>query len=145
MDNALRSRWMFRLLFVVQTIGVVMIYWNALPLYRDIRADKNVQIIVERSPAWALVAIAIVQIAYWSRFMLRPAVSPISNPLLGHVIMFVARMGFTFATAVFSFAFVAQDVHLPLDAAIVTIGALFSIFCYTQELDFLGRTARHTH
>jgi len=89
----------------------------------------------------ALVAIVLIQGGYWT---LHPIVTPLprfTNALLENLILFVARMGFVFAGSVFGFVFIVQkpEFQIPASRHVLALVALFSLYCYVQELERLGR------
>jgi hypothetical protein len=61
--------------------------------------------------------------------------------VLGHVVLFVAQFGFIFVGSVFTLVFFLPDqgFSIPFGRYIVTILGMFSLFCYTFELDRFGR------
>jgi hypothetical protein len=81
------------------------------------------------------------QLGYWVSFQRRPPLPGLVQPVLGHVILCLARFGFVFASAVFGFVFLIPrpGFSLPLSRYVVTIAALFAVYCYTLELERLGR------
>jgi hypothetical protein len=50
-------------------------------------------------------------------------------------------MSFVFATSIFGFAFITKEsgFSIPGFRSIVAIAALFSLFCYTRELERVGK------
>ena len=80
--------------------------------------------------------------APWISHRINPPLPQYINALIGNVILFLARMSFVFATSVFGFVFITQKsgFHIPAFQYIVTLGGLFSLYCYVQELERLGRT-----
>ena len=64
-----------------------------------------------------------------------------SDRLLGHAILFLARMIYVLPTSIFGFVFIAQrpEFEIPLYQCLVILLALFSLFCYVRELERLGR------
>jgi hypothetical protein len=87
-----RGRWGYFALFGMQTIGAVVLIWTALLVYREVLADP-----VSHEPhRWAIVgslsSIALMQIAYWVSYRVRPPLPQLQSALLGHVILFLARM-----------------------------------------------------
>jgi hypothetical protein len=63
------------------------------------------------------------------------------NPLLGHLILFLSRLNFIFAAAVFSAVYLVRfnELDISLWGFVYLSTVLFSIFCYTLELERLGR------
>lgn len=92
-----------------------------------------------------LVAFLVGQAAYWVRLMsVRIPVS--RHVVLGHVVSFLGKLGFIFGGALFSLAFLRHvpalaPEHYTLGLVIkggVMVASIFSLFCYTLELERLG-------
>ncbi len=128
-------------LFGVQTIGAVILFWNGVPLFQEILADPAGHEAQPEHLIWALSSILLMQAGYWISDRDRPLLPHFTNAPLGHITLFVARMSFVFPTSVFGFMFIAQrpGFHIPVFRYVVTIAGLFSLFCYTRELERLGR------
>jgi hypothetical protein len=138
------GRWRYFALFGMQTIGIVSLYWKGIPIYRQALADPGSH---EVQPlVWLLSSIALIQVGYWVAHQVRPALPQFTNVLLGHVILFLARMGFVLATSVFGFVFIAQqpEFQIPAFRYVVILFGLFSVYCYQQELERLGRALLST-
>jgi hypothetical protein len=136
------GRWRFTVLFGMQTIGAVILFWNAVPLYQQTLADPASHEAGTEHLTWALSSIALMQIGYWLSHRTRPPLPQFTNALLGHVLLFLTRMSFVFATSVFGFLFITQKpgFHIPAFRYIVTLLGLFALYCYVLELERLGRT-----
>ena len=80
------------------------------------------------------------QISYWVSYRVRPPMPQLQNALLGHVILFLARMTYVLPIAIFGFVFVAQrpEFDIPVFRCFVLLLGLFSLFCYVRELERLG-------
>ena len=135
-----RGRWSYFALFGIQTIGAVVLCWTGLLLYRQVLADPS-----HEPEAWPIVgslsSIALMQIAYWVSYRVRPPLPQLQNALLGHAILFLARMVYVLPTAVFGFVFVAQrpEFQIPVFRCLILLLGLFALFCYVRELERLGR------
>src|SRR4029077_1182338 len=140
MKDRVGGCWLYPLLLIIETIGAAILCWKGIPLYRMVVADPTSFETRERIWIWSLIAIALVQIGYWLRYRIRPALPQLHNVLLGHIVLFVSRVSFVVATCVFSFVFIAYKLEGQMDAAryILTVVGLFSLFCYTFELQRLG-------
>jgi len=91
---------------------------------------------------WLLPAIALIQIAYWIRYYLKPREPQVVNVFFGHVLQFLARLIFILATSLFYFLFIArrpEDLNMPEVGILGTLALLFSLFCYTLEVERLGK------
>ena len=91
--------WSYFVLFGMQTIGAVVLFWTGLFLYRQVLEDPS-----HEPELWPIVgslsSIALMQIAYWVSYRVRPPLPQFQNALLGHVILFPARMVYVLPTAV---------------------------------------------
>ena len=138
--RSVRGRRSYFALFGMQTIGAVVLFWTGLLLYRQALADPS-----HEPELWPIVgslsSIALMQISYWVSYRVRPPMPQLQNALLGHVILFLARMIYVLPTAIFGFVFVAQrpEFDIPVFRCFVLLLGLFSLFCYVRELERLGR------
>jgi hypothetical protein len=103
-----RCRWGYFALFGIQTIGAAFLYWTALLLYRQVIADPSSHEAHPWTLVWTLSSIALMQTAYWVCYHADPPLPQFNNALIGHAILFLARMSFVLSTSVFGFVFVAQ-------------------------------------
>lgn len=135
------ARWRYPLLLSVQTIGAVILFWNAVPHYRRILADPTAHEARPGTLVWAFAAIAMIQTGYWIRYRVRPRMPQLTNAFVGHVVRFLGRMLFVLATSLFGFVFIKQGpgFHMPVFRYLVFMLGLFSLFCYTEELGRLGK------
>jgi hypothetical protein len=133
------SRYFF--LFVMQTIGAAILFWYAVPLFRQVLLDPGGHVARPENLVWSLSAITLMQAGYWTRHRLRPPLPQLRNALVGYIVLFVARMSFVLATAVFGFVFIVRRPEFQISASryFAVIIGLFALFCYTQELEQLGR------
>jgi hypothetical protein len=121
-----RGRWSYFALFGMQAIGAAVLFWTGLHLYRQVLADPS------REPElWPIVgslsSIALMQIAYWVSYRVRPPLPQFQNALLGHVVLFLAPMVYVLPTAIFGFVFVAQrpEFEIPVFRCLVLLLGLF--------------------
>jgi hypothetical protein len=122
-------------LFGLQTIGAVIILWNEVSHYRQaIPATPQAR---PETLIRSLSAIAMIQTGYWISYRAQPPPPQITNALIGHVLSFIGRVGFVFACVVLGFVFVTQnpEFHLAVFPYIVILAALFSLYCYLQEME----------
>jgi hypothetical protein len=92
----------------VQTIGVAIFVWNAVPHYREILADPSSLDPRPETLVWSLSAIALIQVGYWIRYRIRPPLPQFANVLFGHILLFPDRMGFVLAISIFGFVFITK-------------------------------------
>jgi hypothetical protein len=134
------SRYFF--LFAMQTIGAAILFWFAVPLFRQVLLDPGGHIARPENFVWSLSAITLMQAGYWLRHRLRLSLPQLfCNALVGYIVLFVARMSFVLATSVFGFVFIVRrpEFQIPTSRYFAVIIGLFALFCYTQELERLGR------
>jgi hypothetical protein len=134
------SRYFF--LFAMQTIGAAILFWYAVPLFRQVLLDPGGHVARTENLIWSLSAITLMQVGYWIRHRLRlPLPRLLRNALVGYAVLFVARMSFVLATAVFGFVFIVRrpEFQIPTSRYFIVIIGLFALFCYTQELEQLGK------
>ena len=129
-------------LFAMQTIGAAILFWYTVPLFRQVLLDPGSHVPRTENLVWSLSAITLMQAGYWIGRRLRPPLLRVRNTFVGHIILFVARMSFVLGTSVFGFVFIVRrsELYIPTSRYIVLIMGLFALFCYTQELEQLGRT-----
>lgn len=136
-----RSR-LYLLLLTVQSAGAAIVYWYTLPLYRQtVAAPLEFEPRPLERTAYSLAAVVLIQVPYWIGYRLRPPLPRLVNAPLGHALLFLARLNFLLAASIYSFVFVLgkmAHVHLPGTRIAVLVALLFSLFCYTLELERLG-------
>ena len=128
-------------LFGMQTIGAAILFWYAVPLFRQVLLDPGGHVARPENLVWSLSAITLMQAGYWIRHRLRPPLPQLRNALVGYILLFVARMSFVLATSIFGFVFIVRrpEFQIPTSRYFIVIIVLFALFCYTQELEPLGR------
>ena len=128
-------------LFTVQTIGAAILFWFTIPLFRQAILDPGSHVPRPENLVWSLSAITLMQAAFWIQHRLRPPLPQLRNAVVGYIVLFVARMSFVLATSVFGFVFIVRrpELFVPTSRYFVLIIGLFALFCYTQELEHLGR------
>ena len=127
--------------FAVQTIGATILFWYAVPLFRQALLNPVGHIPRLENLVWSLSAITLMQAGFWERRRLRSPLPQLRNALVSYIVLFVARMSFVLATSIFGFAFIVRrpELFVPTSRYFVLIVGLFALFCYTQELEQLGR------
>lgn len=119
-----------------------MILRYSLPLYRRAVADPSAHQASVEILIWGLAAVVLMQVGFWIRHRLQPPLPRFQNALIGYLILFMGRMAFLLATAIFAFVFITQrpEFHLPVSRYLLTLAGLFSLFCYTQEVERLAKS-----
>jgi hypothetical protein len=132
---------LYLILFLGQTIGNATILSHLIPVFRQLVTSG----LHEKTPSeilvFAALGVIIIQVCYWldQHWFATLRLSP--NPFLGHLILFLSRLNFIFAAAVFSAVYLVRinELEISLWGFVFLSTVLFSIFCYTLELERLGR------
>ena len=134
--------WLYTALLSVQTVGVALILWEGVPLYRLIVKEPGPQHLDKQTIAWVTIAITVIQFSYWSEVRLVPKIKLRQNVFLSHVVLFFARISFVFGTALFSIIVFLRlpDITVSVPRLSLLIVTMFSMFCYTLELEKLDRS-----
>jgi hypothetical protein len=91
--------------------------------------------------------LSVMQISYWYRLLRIPVPFQRSNVILHHVFLFLGRLSFIFGSALFSVVVFRHlpeldreaDIFLMLLRGIMLVGALFTLFCASLEVERLGQ------
>lgn len=133
------SRWRYSLLFGLQTIGAVQLILGVIPDFKLVLTDPSLFEARTGILVWSLWSIVLIQAGHWLSYRIPPPFT-IRQGLLSDVVIFLGRMAFVFATAVFTLVFMETPRgHMPVFWYVVTILGLFSLYCYGEELERLGK------
>jgi hypothetical protein len=136
-------------LLSAQTVAATWLFWFVVPIFRQVAADvsavHDLTVVEEVAIIGGVVAL---QGLYWTRLYFLRVSTRIRSVFLGHVVRFASRVSFFFGGAFFSTIFFR---HIPeLDAlppiveglarVLLVMAVLFSLFCYSLELDRFGVT-----
>jgi hypothetical protein len=130
------------LLLAVESIGALIILWRGGPAYRRIFFGG---VSASGPPAdlvlWMLAASALIQGGYWVNRALEPKLSFRSHVILGHIALFVGRLNFIIVSGLFATVFFLRFETVTFSAlGLITFSIVsFSVFCYTRELERLGK------
>lgn len=140
------AAWIYPLLLAGQSTGAVMVLANGVPIYRRIVGDSSRLAPHPGILWWAVAAVVLIQVSYWLRVRLKPSLPPGGYPIFGHLAQFAARLSFVFASSTFSVVFVARfdQLSLPPHRIAMVLLLLFSMFCWTLELERLARALNGT-
>jgi len=131
--------WWRRVLLVMELCGATIILWHGVPIYRELLAGNfnGAQPLVK---LWATGATASIQIGYWLRYLHHASLSPPRQVLIGHVLMFMARLNLIFTGGVFSAVFFVRfdQVRFSLSGTGLLFMILFSMFCLTLDVECIG-------
>jgi len=147
-NSTIRRPTTYMLLLGVQTGASGVLFLVVFPLFQQIVLRSGQPQSLESSTAIsALAAALLVQACYWVRYCYVPIWVPSRSALVGHLLMFASRVSFFFGGALFSaifFRHVPQlDALPPLEQSLMkgcgVLLLLFTVFCYSLELERLGR------
>lgn len=146
---ASRSAAVYVALLLVQTVAASALFWIIFPLFQKLVTQSGQPQQLETFVMVGVGAAAIVmQLCYWTRYWYVAVWGPFHSSVVGHILVFASRASFFFGGALFSAIFFR---HVPqLDAlpplgqsiakALGVLAVLFALFCYSLELERLGRT-----
>jgi len=148
MGQALRGAAAYFGLLAFQTAAASCLLWVSLPIFRRLISRLGESQELEPLRLATIVgSVVVLQSCYWVRLQRIPIYVPFYNVLIGHLLLFCSRASFFFGGAFFSVTFFR---HIPeLGAlppfsqgaikALAIIATLFSLFCYSFELERLGK------
>ena len=128
------------ILFLGQTIGDATILSQLIPLLRELITSGFGEKTPPEINVLAVLAVIIIQVCYWLDKHWFATLRLRYIPVLGNVILFLARLNFIFAGATFSAVYLVRfkEVQMSPLGFVLLSGVLFSMFCYTLELERLG-------
>ena len=137
---------MYPFLLALQTAVAAMVLVNGAPIYRQITTDFAPH---QPRPVilwWAAAAVVLIQVGYWLRVWLQPPMPGSTHVLIAHLAAFVARLSFILASSTFTVVFFVrfEQLSLPPRRILMMLALLFSMFCWTSELDRLAKALQGT-
>ena len=128
------------ILFLGQTIGDATILSQLIPLLRELITSGFGEKSLPEINVLAVLAVIIIQVCYWLDQHWFATLRLRYIPVLGNVIMFLARLNFIFAGATFSAVYLVRfkEVQMSPLGFVLLSAVLFSMFCYTLALERLG-------
>lgn len=132
----------------IEAFGAMLLVWRILPAYRTLSTEPGMQIVGGSYDDPSTYGVLLVlQVLYWYRVLRHPIPFQGSSVVLRHALLFLGRLSFVFASAVFSIVFLR---HLPaldpgVNVSLVVLRSfllalwLFTLFCVSLELESLGR------
>ena len=132
----------YPMLLALEVLGAIIILWHGVPIYRSLLQGTLVKGADLTVMVWAIVGSLLIQTAYWiSTLKVFSLLSVPHHIFAGHVVLFFARLNFVFVGGLFSAVVIVRDADLefvPWRAALLS-GVLFSMFCFSIELERLGK------
>jgi hypothetical protein len=139
--SARTKRFLYWSLFGVESAGMLAILLTALPLYRKLLVGPG-----GYRPGRPLVlpileVTVVMQVSYWTKRLIRPPLRRGDRTVLGHLLLFLARLSFIFAGANLSLLLFRRYADTTISAlgAFTLLMASFAQFCYVRELEALAR------
>jgi hypothetical protein len=132
----------YPLLLAFEVAGAIIILWHGVPIYRSLLEGTFVQRTDFAVIAWASAGTLLIQAPYWiSTLKVFRLLSVPGHVFAGHVVTFLARLNFVFASGLFSAVVIvgAADLEFVPWRAALLAAVLFSMFCFTNELERLGK------
>jgi hypothetical protein len=141
-------------LLAVQTTAASSLFWIVFPLFRQMierpGEPQELKLIVDIE---IMLGALLLHGAYFARYRWIAVRAPFHSALVGHLVQFAGRTSFFFGGALFSALFFR---HLPeldrlpaieqaLPRGVLVLWVLFALFCYSLELDRLGRAIEVGH
>jgi hypothetical protein len=137
--DATRTYW---LLLALQVVGAGIIVSEGVPMYRSFLPGRDIAPVDADLLAVVLFAVLLLQVPYWiATLKLFPQAAIPKSLLGGHFAFFVARLNFILASSLFVvIVFVRRaDIEFIWWRALTLFAVLFAIFCFSLELERLGR------
>lgn len=146
--SGLSAPWVYASLLAAQTAAAFILFWMAFPIFYNLVTHLGERQVLDFSRQVAIVAsAALLHCFYWTRLKWVPVTRPFHSVFVAHLLFFASRVSFFFGGAFFSAIFFRHlpelDIFPPLGQAVVKLlhvaGVLFGLFCYSLELDRLGK------
>jgi hypothetical protein len=128
----------YLLFFALEVAGMVLILWDGLPIYRHLFVLERVATAEDRSIM--AVAVAAIQVSYWYALRHSPPFEVPRRPFLAHVLLFLSRLSFVFASSMFAlvaYRYSSMFSFNPFNVSLF-IAVLFSVFCFSRHLETIG-------
>jgi hypothetical protein len=138
-------------LLAIQTLAVIVLLLGLIPIYDAVLGRVGHQITkLPQSPLLLFAILLLFHCAYWFRLKRVPLAVTRRSLVLSHVVSFAGRLSFVFGTSFFALIMYR---HLPAMTSIpdpsqlaariaATLFILFSLYCYSAELERLAIALR---
>ena len=117
---------------------MALILWDGLPIYRRLFVLERLATVEDVVILW--IAVIAIQTSYWHTLRHAPPFELSPRPFVGHVVVFLSRLGFVFASSLFALVVYRYPNALEFSPDRVLLFALilFSVFCATRHMESLG-------
>lgn len=133
---------LYPFLLAIEAAGAITILWHGLPIYRSLLEQTFVEHVDGSVVGWAIAGIVLIQAPYWlSTFKVFPSLAVSPHVFAGHALAFLSRLNFVFVSGLFASLVYARGPEIEFVAwrAILLAAVLFSMFCFSLELERLSR------
>lgn len=133
-----RSRAIYSLAAILALLAACAIFWKGREVYRHLylhqTATSTADLVI------ILTSVAVIQVAYWSVLIGPPPFVIRKNPLIAHIVLFLSRISFMLAGALFSIVvFVRlEELHLHPRGLLSFVAVLFTIYCFSRWIERIG-------
>ncbi|MBL8819639.1 MAG: hypothetical protein JNL58_26675 [Planctomyces sp.] len=133
------SKSRFVVLVLIQFVCAKTILWSGLPIYRKLLDGKKDEA-TPREILAVIAAVLVMQAAYWSAHRLQTEQKFRQNAILGKFFQLLAEVSFLFPATLVATVLFDEDIDLKTDwwRMLVLAASLFAMYCYKQQLDFIG-------
>ncbi len=141
------------LTMAVQFFGSEFIVWEGLPAFRElVLAPGQQPASTPYDGNLMFLVLLLMQAVYWYRLFRVTIPVKGGRPVLSHLFLFLGRLNFIFASALFSIVLFRHlpelgrgvDILLLARRGILMAMSLFALFCFTLELERLGEAMSRT-
>lgn len=148
MSSKSQNATIYLLLLIAQSASTIFLFWLVFPIFYNVVTNLGKEQNVGISTELAIVTVTVMlNLCYWIRLRWVDVIAPFQNVVVGHILIFASRLNFLFGGVFFSTIFFR---HLPelashppfgqsLIKAILIGAVLFGLFCYSLELERLGK------
>ena len=135
--TAWRRYW---LLLLCQSATAGAVLWGGVPFYRRLMLGEHNSELEVASVIQALIVVAVMQSAFW-RARQFPVPVLRARPFVAYLVMFLGRLTFVYIAGLFAVVFYIRnpDLRVGLMREALLLVVLFSMFCFTTELERLGK------
>jgi hypothetical protein len=126
------------LFFSIEVAAMALILWDGLPIYRHLIVLERVATRTDELIMWT--AVGAIQFTYWYLLRHEPPFTFQRRALLAHIVLFVSRLSFVFASSLFALVAYRYSNALEFDPRriVLFIAILFSVFCFSRHLEAIG-------
>ena len=135
----LRDHLVFWCLLAVQVVGSYVLIWTWGPTYHRLISTGTMTTSPKQFGV-SLVAIGVMQAAYWPAHALKQRLQFRSNVLLGHIMICIGEFSLFFAAAVTTvvlFDHFRESPRIPWKLAVLAL-TLFAVSCFKYQLMSVG-------